>query len=279
MLYNINYDIDLEYFNDNNLVNLNPLSFSSESWQSTDPKFSDQNNEYYDDDEGVGKIRNLLKKACLNSLTMAEQKFLLCKLKSDFKNALSLEVNPSNLPGLVENNPIIADEIISIYIRESPLNQSKNETSLSISFVNNCLSTLIEMDTSVHSMEVVNRLSSKSLLPSEYTYRYILNCIRTCENIKDRYLQNRLVRLVCVFLSALIKKEIIDVKDIFLEVQAFCIEFSQIRDAAGLFRFLKQLQTQNENDHAIISNHCSITANDLSQIKSFKTDSNKFEIN
>lgn len=215
---------------------------------------------------GQTAAAELFSAAMTTPLTPPQQQQLISQMKAD-SEALNKVAFPSQrLPNLVENNPSVATEFllkllekgdsgdvkINSYARTKSGGKENKvsgggeskwpESHEGLANLNEYLATLVGMEMSLQTMEVVNRLSTSAELPVEFIHLYISNCISSCGNIKDKYLQNRLVRLVCVFLQSLLRNKVIDPKDLVVEVQAFCIEFSRIKEAAMLFRFLKSTE-------------------------------------
>lgn len=183
----------------------------------------------------VSVIKELCQKALKSNLSGEEIKILNDAFDKDPKLVFKCRITPQVLPQLVEQNPSVASAVLIKLLSSSQLHQY--------------LEKLVYMELTLASMEVVNKLVNSADLPKEFLTLYITNCISHCEEKnKDKMQQNRLVRLVCVFIKSLIKNKIINPREMIVELQAFCIEFSKIPEASALFKVLKGLDPSSSKD-------------------------------
>jgi len=176
-------------------------------------------------------LKSIINKALISPLDQKERQELINMMNVERELILSA-ITVDKLPEVIEHNTEVAVALI-LNIRNT-------------SHIDRYLSVLEHMDMSLQSMEVVNQLTSAVELPGAFLYQYINNCIDQCQKYRDKFTQQRMVRLVCVFISCLVRNKIVQVKELVPPssyVQSFCIEHSKIREAASLFRLLKNLET------------------------------------
>jgi hypothetical protein len=93
----------------------------------------------------------------------------------------------------------------------------------------------------VASIELIHRLMAETSLPSHVVISFVINSVQTVESTSDKYLQARLVRLVSVFITALVRNKTIPTGSDLAQniLPAFCKAFSKIKEVAVLSKMLK----------------------------------------
>ena len=204
------------------LIWMNPLD-SEHKFQFDDTVFSENSSNKADQAADTGSsdatgvtthLKNLLESAYKTTLSNDQLAEIKNELKS-VKNTSGLRFCVGHLAALTEHNPTAAVDLL-LKVLVSSGEGSEHQM---LEF----LKALVNIEMSVHSMEVVNRLTNEVELPNEFIHMYISNCIQTCEAIQDKFHQNRLVRLLCVFLQSLIRNKVVNVSDLMVEVSSYLL--------------------------------------------------------
>lgn len=174
-------------------------------------------------------IEKISAEAFKQTITINDQKVLLDVLEKDSKKIHKIGMTPENISNLIEFNPSLAYNVLLILMKT---NASTEYLSAIVKRAHNM---------SLNSLEVVNRLTCTVDLPTEFLQIYILNCIDACEKMTEERFKKRSVRILCVFLQSLIRKKKINIKEISIEIESFCITFSKVKEATELYKTCKSL--------------------------------------
>ncbi|KAI0563021.1 CCR4-NOT transcription complex subunit 11 [Gracilaria domingensis] len=161
--------------------------------------------------ERGAELREIISKAIKSPIPEAQRMKVRQMLNDDPKLVHLCGINPQKLPELVNNNASLATEILLKLMSSTQMPKY--------------LDALVNMDMNLQSMDIVSRLSNTVQLPREFMHAYISNCMRSCGDIPDKPAQDRSVRFFCVFLKRLIKNKNIDLQDLLVEVQEFCMGY------------------------------------------------------
>ncbi|KAM3726262.1 General transcription factor IIH subunit [Dirofilaria immitis] len=183
------------------------------------------------------EVAELLKKSLVSIITRTEAQKLAEAIAKDPSLAKFIDIPLTKFDKYIDDNPAIAAAVIVARIT-----QNCNE-------LPQFFQLLAGMKISVQAMEVVNRLCTQVEFPQEYLNNYIATCVRRCEEPDQTpFMQCRQVRVVCVFLSSLIRSRTWDVRPLSVELQAFVLKFNHVREAASLYQaILMALQPSTDS--------------------------------
>ncbi|CAH8512197.1 unnamed protein product [Schistosoma turkestanicum] len=192
------------------------------------------------------ELRHLISAAMTSTLTQSQQQTVVQAIKDNPNIIHNIGITSEIVPNFVNRNPVIAIEVLQLLI----ISPKRDEY----------LNALLKMEVTVQSIEVVNRLSTKIALPTEFIQDYISNCLAFCYSVNDKFYQMRHVRLVCVLLQSLIRNNILDIhnQDILIEVRTFCLEFTKAREATTLHRLILNMESTNTASTATTLNSSNI---------------------
>lgn len=152
---------------------------------------------------------------------------------------------PTLLDVLLENVGVHAMEVVAKAFEESREFFARNGNGAFF-----CSATETDGNETMTAAETREKLSSSYPLPASFLTPFAARCVRRCVDggeggVGSSRSQHASARLTCMFLQVLLRERHVSVADLPAEVESFCVEFMSVKEAADLFRLVKQLQRED----------------------------------
>ncbi|KAI6223562.1 CCR4-NOT transcription complex subunit 11 [Aphelenchoides fujianensis] len=161
---------------------------------------------------------------------------VLSILSNDREILAVVTIGPRDFETIVEGQPDLAAEVL---LQAHGRRDSK---------LFNYFEVILGSELSVQSMVAVSRYINSCerlslMIPEEFLNQYITYCIQTCEKADANQLPtHRMVRMVCVFFTSLVRLTIFNVKPRVAEMQNFSTMFSSVKETSQLYQAIAQLK-------------------------------------
>ena len=158
---------------------------------------------------------------------------------------------PTLLDVLLENVGVHAMEVVAKAFEESREFFARNGNGAGAFF---CSATETDgnetRDSAAETETREKRKTSSYPLPASFLTPFAARCVRRCVDggeggVGSSRSQHASARLTCMFLQVLLRERHVSVADLPAEVESFCVEFMSVKEAADLFRLVKQLQRED----------------------------------
>ncbi|KFH69083.1 hypothetical protein MVEG_05885 [Podila verticillata NRRL 6337] len=211
------------------------------------------------------QLNSIMEQASVQALTFDQEQLMLTQFAPDAVKVHIPLPSLDALPGIVDNNPTIAFNLLlhliqmssDLDIKESNGKLQNGKSGKPVdspepSIVDGYLDTMTHSKRlTLHSLEVVNRLTGATALSPQFLHAYIENAIRCCEMVDDKVGQARVVRMLCVFIQSLLRNDVITIPGYYHALQSFCVQFSRVKEVAVLFQTLVEFQRKMDGQSPV----------------------------
>jgi hypothetical protein len=184
--------------------------------------------EWEDDDIPLKSWNDLLTTAYKEPLSMHQHADMLRIFSQNPTAARHITSRLDHVVQLVENNPEIAREAFKQLLSHPDTAQTWQDT-------------LGQLAITLRTADLVVNLAKLGSIERDWLHLYVIRAMTSCDLIDDQDNKARQVGMVCMFLKTMMKNVPQEMRLLFGEMQTFCLQFAWVKEAATLYKMLKDL--------------------------------------